>query len=191
MIRQLRTETIPLTELTPFPGNARRGRVEAIRESLRVHGQYRALVVRRISDSQLIILAGNHTYLAMNDHGPGTCAAGAEGNCALCADGWPEAAWCGVIECDDASAVKINLADNRTAEFGTYDSDALAQLLLRVEDDYEGSGFTEEDVSKILESVQERTPEPAAPPEEFKEYDEDIETEHTCPKCGYEWSGGK
>ena len=27
------------------------------------------------------------------------------------------------------------------------------------------------------------------PPEDFPEYDEDISTEHRCPKCGYEWSG--
>jgi len=26
-------------------------------------------------------------------------------------------------------------------------------------------------------------------PEDFPEYDESIETEHRCPKCGYEWSG--
>jgi hypothetical protein len=30
----------------------------------------------------------------------------------------------------------------------------------------------------------------AEPPGEFKEFDENIETEHTCPKCGYSWSGG-
>lgn len=33
------------------------------------------------------------------------------------------------------------------------------------------------------------TAEPA-PPEDFKEVDESIETEHQCPKCGYRWSGG-
>jgi hypothetical protein len=27
------------------------------------------------------------------------------------------------------------------------------------------------------------------PPEDFPEYDEDLETEYCCPKCGYEWSG--
>ena len=27
------------------------------------------------------------------------------------------------------------------------------------------------------------------PPDDFPEADEDIETEHRCPKCGYEWSG--
>jgi hypothetical protein len=25
-------------------------------------------------------------------------------------------------------------------------------------------------------------------PDDFKEYDEDIDTEHCCPKCGYKWS---
>ena len=27
------------------------------------------------------------------------------------------------------------------------------------------------------------------PPEDFKEYGEDIETQYCCPKCGYEWAG--
>lgn len=27
------------------------------------------------------------------------------------------------------------------------------------------------------------------PPDDFKEYGEDIETQYCCPKCGYEWSG--
>lgn len=33
----------------------------------------------------------------------------------------------------------------------------------------------------------------AAPdaPEDFPAYDETIEIEHTCPKCGYQWSGGE
>ncbi len=29
----------------------------------------------------------------------------------------------------------------------------------------------------------------AQPPGEFKSYDESLETEYQCPKCGYEWSG--
>jgi ParB-like chromosome segregation protein Spo0J len=29
------------------------------------------------------------------------------------------------------------------------------------------------------------------PPDDFKEVDENIATEHQCPKCGYQWSGGK
>jgi len=28
-------------------------------------------------------------------------------------------------------------------------------------------------------------------PSDFKEFDETIETDHECPKCGYKWSGSK
>jgi len=47
--------------------------------------------------------------------------------------------------------------------------------------------------SRLLAGMVEALPmtvEPIAP-EAFAEYDETIETEHTCPKCGYEWSGGQ
>ena len=30
---------------------------------------------------------------------------------------------------------------------------------------------------------------PPQPPNGFKSYDENIETQFQCPKCGYEWSG--
>ena len=30
----------------------------------------------------------------------------------------------------------------------------------------------------------------AVPPDDFKDVDELIDTEHECPKCGYKWSGG-
>ena len=33
------------------------------------------------------------------------------------------------------------------------------------------------------------TSEEAAPPDDFAEYGDDIDTEYCCPKCGYEWSG--
>lgn len=29
----------------------------------------------------------------------------------------------------------------------------------------------------------------AEPPEDFPDYDEEIETDYGCPRCGYEWSG--
>ncbi len=33
--------------------------------------------------------------------------------------------------------------------------------------------------------------EPPQPPADFGSYDETIETQHQCPKCGYRFSGGK
>lgn len=126
-----RTANIPLDELTPFPGNAKRGDVDQIRASLRRNGQYRSLVVREIPNGPLIVLAGNHTMQA------------------LAAEGHPTAR-CEVVLCDDDTARRINLADNRTAELGVYDNDALAELLSYLDGDYEGTGYTEDDVEALI-----------------------------------------
>lgn len=126
-----RTADIPLDELTPFPGNAKRGDVEQIRASLRRNGQYRSLVVREIPDGPLIVLAGNHTMQA------------------LATEGHPTAR-CEIVHCNEDTARRINLADNRTAELGAYDNDALAELLSYLDDDYDGTGYTEEDVEALI-----------------------------------------
>ncbi|MEU9014259.1 DNA methyltransferase [Streptomyces sp. NPDC048479] len=130
-VTYLRTADIPLDELTPFGGNAKRGDVDAIRSSLRKNGQYRSLVVREIPDGPRIVLAGNHTMLGLNAEGHHT-------------------ARCELILCDDATARRINLVDNRAAELGTYDNDALAELLSYLDGDYEGTGYSEEDVEALL-----------------------------------------
>jgi hypothetical protein len=127
----LETRDVSIGELTRFPGNARRGDVEAIRASIRRHGQYRALVVRDTGE-QLVILAGNHTHDAI----------AAEGQ---------QSARCEILRCTDDEARRINLADNRLAEIGGYDDDALAELLSYLEDDYDGTGWTAEDVSGLIE----------------------------------------
>jgi site-specific DNA-methyltransferase (adenine-specific) len=127
----IRTADVPLDELTPFPGNAKRGDVDQIRASLRRNGQYRSLVVREIPDGPLIVLAGNHTMQAL----------AAEGH---------ETARCEVVLCDEDTARRINLADNRTAELGGYDNDALAELLSYLDGDYEGTGYTDADIDELL-----------------------------------------
>lgn len=129
------TRDVPLGKLTRFPGNARRGDVERIRESIRRHGQYRALVVRATGD-ELVILAGNHTRDALASEGH-------------------EHARCEVVTCDDDEARRINLADNRLAEIGTYDEDALAELLSYLDGDYDGTGYTAEDVDALVHMPEE------------------------------------
>ncbi|WP_431728598.1 ParB/RepB/Spo0J family partition protein [Verrucosispora sp. TAA-831] len=165
----IETRDVGLDELTPFPGNARRGDVEAIRMSIRKTGQYRSIVVRDTGGT-FVILAGNHTFQAV----------GAEGH---------DTIRCEIIRCDDTEARRINLADNRYSELGTTDRDALAELLSYLDEDYEGTGYSTADVERLL------TPpaldaDDAAPPSEFPSYDDEtISTEHQCPKCGYQWSG--
>jgi ParB-like chromosome segregation protein Spo0J len=168
MIKYLKTKVVPLDQLTPFPGNARRGRVDVIKESLERNGQYRSLVVRQIEHGPLIILAGNHTSMALLE-------AGAKG------------ARCEIIECDDATARRINLVDNKANDLATDDHDALVELLEALGEDAAGSGFTDKEIAQMLEPS--AVPQAPTAPEEFTEYDEGIKTTHRCPKCDYAWSG--
>ena len=49
-------------------------------------------------------------------------------------------------------------ADNRLAEIGGYDDDELVELLSYLDDDYEGTGWTAEDVNALIEPF---SPEPS------------------------------
>jgi ParB-like chromosome segregation protein Spo0J len=185
-----RTETVPLADLTPFPGNAKRGDVELILSSLVRNGQYRGLVVRETGEGPLVILAGNHTAEALALHGPGPCAqtvtaGGEERPCGVCGnEAWEMSARCEIVTCDDDTARRVNLVDNKSADAGEYDNDALAELLSYMDEDYEGTGYNAGDVNRLL-----FVPDPAATPEEFPAFDEDLPTQYTCPKCQYSWSG--
>ena len=134
---------IPITDLTRYPGNPRRGDVTAIRTSVRRLGQYRTIVVRDTGD-QLVILAGNHTTEALAAEGHATVR-------------------CEVLTCDDADARRINLADNRLAELGGYDDDDLAAILAGLDGDFEGTGWTQDDYDALLQAEPEGDGSPDRP----------------------------
>jgi hypothetical protein len=130
------TREIPIDELTPYPGNARRGNVDLIRESVRRNGQYRALVVRSV-DGAYVVLAGNHTMRAL----------AAEGH---------KTARCELIDCTDAEARRIVVADNRLSDRATDDKQALAELLTLLDGDLEGTGYTAKDVELLQPKPEDR-----------------------------------
>jgi hypothetical protein len=157
------TRDIKISDLTRFPGNARRGNVAEIRKSIRRHGQYRAIVVRDCPDG-LVILAGNHTRDALE----------AEGH---------ESARCEVITCTDDEARRVNLADNKLADLAGDDADDLAELLSYLDGDYDGTGWAESEVARLIDHEL---------PPGFPEYDEtDADGAGgqpltvTCPGCGH------
>ena len=139
------TRNVAISALQRFPGNARRGDVEAIRSSIRRFGQYRAIVVRDTGDG-LVIVAGNHTRDALEAEGHDT-------------------ARCEVITCTDDEARRINLADNRLAELGGYDDDDLAALLASLDGDYDGTGWAQEDLDALLGTEPEGNGDPDDVPE--------------------------
>jgi ParB-like chromosome segregation protein Spo0J len=81
------------------------------------------------------------------------------------------------------------LADNRIALNAGWDVSLLAEELAGLqlqEFDLDLLGFDEKELQGLLDPEQIDS---EGPPDEFKEVDDDIETEHRCPSCGYEWSG--
>jgi ParB-like chromosome segregation protein Spo0J len=91
---------------------------------------------------------------------------------------------------DDHEAAALALADNRLTEVTPWDTGELADVLRELEAaqvDLVGLGWTGEEIAAMIEGVA-SYPDVEAP-EEFPEVDEDIETDHRCPSCGYEWSG--
>ena len=83
------------------------------------------------------------------------------------------------------------LADNRLAELAQWDTEMLALEIadLRLDDvDLELLGFDDDALVDLLGQVATDTD---TSPDEFKDMDEDIDTDHECHKCGYRWSGGQ
>ncbi|MEZ7005857.1 hypothetical protein [Streptomyces sp. AD55] len=156
----IRTVNVPLDELRAFPGNARCGDVPTILDSLRRNGQYRSLIARETETDPLTVLAGNHTMQALQLHGPGPCDyrtthQGEERPCGVChGEDWSPAARCEVIICDDDTARRVNLVDNKASDASGYDRDALAELLSYLEEDgFEGTGYTDAEVRQIAHAV--------------------------------------
>jgi hypothetical protein len=169
-----RTADVPLGNLRPFPGNARRGDPAVILQSLVRTGQFRSLIVRDTDDG-LVVLAGNHTLQALLAHGPGPCGLtttvdGQELPCALCSgQEWQPVARCEIVTCDDATATRINLVDNKAAQTGGWDEEALAELIAGLDGDLAGTGYTDQDLADLVAAIEEayeeedEEPEQAAP----------------------------
>ena len=111
-------EMVPVDALEPHPQNVNRGDVEAIIESIR-HNRFYGAVTAQKSSSR--ILAGKHRWLAARECGLQVI----------------PTIWADV---DDAEALRIMLADNRTTRLGMDDPAALADLLQSLPD-LAGTGF--------------------------------------------------
>lgn len=126
---------VPIEELHHHPRNARRGDVQAIAASIRANGLYRPAYVQR---STSLIVAGNHTTAALRE---------------LEAQLAPRL----LLDVDDDQAVRILLADNRTADLGEYAErellDTLRELSASSELGLIGTAYDPEEVERIARVV--------------------------------------
>jgi hypothetical protein len=127
---------VSVDTLHEFEGNPRKGNIKELVESLKHNGQYKPIVVQKSTKQ---ILAGNHLWKAAKELG------------------WTEIDVV-EIDVDDIQAKKIVVADNRLADMGGYDEQALLDLLGEI--DLAGTGYVAADVDDLLALIEEQsTPE--------------------------------
>lgn len=81
---------------------------------------------------------------------------------------------------------KYRILDNKTSEYAEWDMDLLSVELEDIDFDGFDFGF-DLDSAEAAADDSDDTAEATEAPDDFKEYGDDIETEHKCPMCGYEW----
>lgn len=119
-----------VSELKQHPNNPRRGNIEAIKQSIETSGFFGAIIVQK---STGYILAGNHRAQAAQ-------AAGIKKVPII------------EIDCDDETALRILLSDNRAAEGGEWDIDSLLDSIKQIDEKYlEGIGFDEDYLADLYE----------------------------------------
>lgn len=118
---------VDVDSLKLWPGNPRRGNSEAIRESIRVNGIYKPILVWRATGE---VLAGNNTLIAARELGHKQI---------------------DVIykDVDEATARRINLVDNKASDGAEYDDELLREALGAM-DDLAGTGWTAEDFDALM-----------------------------------------
>ena len=149
IIPDLEALSVPLDRLDSLPGNPRRGDVDAVARSYETFGQRKPIVARRGEGGRGTVLAGNHQLAAARKLG------------------WADIAvvW---VDDDDEMASAFALADNRTAELGSYDEQGLADLFASIEDEalLAASGWSDESVAELLaQAGVEELPEGATDPD--------------------------
>jgi len=116
---------VPIAEVEQHPDNPNEGDVDAIVESILIHGFFNIILVQA---STKYILAGNHRYaalLSLNE----TCI---------------PVLW---IDCDDEEALRILVGDNRTAELAIRNHKEVERLLVMLDKTDQGiigTGYTDE-----------------------------------------------
>ena len=118
----------PVASLALLPGNPRRGDVDAVARSLAAFGQRKPIVAKRDGT----VIAGNHTLQAALQLG------------------WSDVAVV-FVDDDDDTARAFALADNRTAELGTYDNEALVAMLAECDAELlAATGWSDKDVAELV-----------------------------------------
>jgi hypothetical protein len=125
---------VPISAIRLHPKNARAGDVGAICQSIEHNGWFGACLVQQ---STGFILAGNHRHQAAAHSGAETV---------------PVI----YVDCDDETAVRILIADNRSNDLSSWDFNALTELLESIRTDQgslDGTLYDDEEYGRLLSDL--------------------------------------
>jgi len=179
----MKIKNIKLSEIKEAPFNYNlhpQNQIEELSKSLKKFGQFKNIVLW-----EGYCIAGNGLVFAARESGYESLSA---------------------IIMDDLSedqAKELCVADNATPYLAIADNEKLNKLLMSISniDDIPGvdSSWLKNqsiEMDTIINNHNSKNDDDdidgddgEEPPEDFKEYDEDIETDYSCPSCGYKWSG--
>lgn len=186
IIEPLRSFAVDLSTLTVDPNNTRKHNarsIDGVKRSLQKFGQRLPIIVQK---QGLLVRVGNGRVLAARQLG------------------WTHIAAL-VVDESEADALQYAIADNRTGELSDWDYESLANQLKSLSTglsdfQYEDLGFTKFEMQDVLSKLEqsattialeeEEDLESKVAPAKFASVDENIKTEHVCPKCGFRYSGG-
>jgi len=162
----LQSLAINIDKLSFLEGNPRQGDIEAVAKSYKQFGQRKPIV----ATTDHVVIAGNHQLAAARQLG------------------WDEIAVV-ITDDDELTAKAFALADNRTAELGSYDDDLLADLLSEVSSVPElmdSTGFTEDDLFDLIgfDEIDENEEVPEVPVDSKTQYGDRYKLGNHTLVCG-------
>jgi len=160
-----------LADIAPDNRNANKGTERGagmLEHSLRTYGAGRSILL----DKNNRVIAGNKTLEQASQIGLDVLVVDSDGTKLIAVRRTD-------VNLDSVAGRELAIADNRTSEVGlSWDVEALKEL--------ERDGVTlnafwfDSELDALLKTVE-------VAPDDFKEYDEQIETKTCCPSCGYQW----
>ncbi len=159
---------VPASDLVPNPKNwrkhpeAQRAALQGVLEEVGFAG---AELVRVLDDGSLMLIDGHMRQDVMGE----------------------QEIPCLVTDLNEAEADLLLATFDPISAMATADAGKLDELLREIQ-------TADEAVAEMLADLAKESgviPDLKESPEDFATVDENIETEHQCPKCGYQWSGGQ
>lgn len=92
------------------------------------------------------------------------------------------------VELNEAEEAEALLTLDPIAAMAASDRQKLEELMVQVQSDQQGIQQMLADLAN-QNGIGDGPLPPMDAPEDFQEYDEEIETQYCCPKCNYKWSG--